>query len=296
MVIKTGVENLRDPFLLYENGVYYMYGTGVTNNDWNTTVWACYKNTDGKLDGKWEKTKELVYKIPENAVKQFWAPEVHKYKDNFYMFATYYSSATERRGCSILKAPTPEGPFVEITKGHITPKDWDAIDGTLYVDDEGQPWMVFVHEFCSLPDKIGRMAAAKLSEDFTHFISEPIELFRADDPSWTNREITDGCFMYKTKNNTLIMIWSNFIESGYCAGIARSDNGKIDGNWSHDEKLLISREILGVHDVGHGMIFKDTDDKMYLSVHSPNVPTKETGEEAIFIELKEEKDGLVCLI
>jgi hypothetical protein len=90
------------------------------------------------------------------------------------------------------------------------------------------------------------------------------------------------------------MIWSNFYEHGYCVGVARSDNGKVDGNWSHDEKLLFSKEISGKYDGGHGMIFKDRDGKMYLCLHSPNEPTDETEERTVFIPLIEENGNLIC--
>jgi GH43 family beta-xylosidase len=295
-MIKTNIENLRDPFVLVEPDGYYVYGTGVVNKDWNNTIWACYKNTGDSLDGEWVMTDELVYVRPEYAQKNLWAPEVHKYNGYYYMFATYYSSLTNRRGCTILKSDSPQGPFVEITNGHITPKEWDAIDGTLWVDENGQPWMVFVHEWISTVDRVGTMAVAKLSDDFTHFISEPVELFRADSPSWTDKYVTDGCFMYKTKDNQLLMLWSNFHtpENDYCVGIARSKNGKVDGEWIHDEKLLFSKETTGKYDGGHGMIFTDRDGKMYLSVHSPNKQIEGCGEKTIFIPVHEENGTLVC--
>ncbi len=294
-MIKTNIENLRDPFIILENNKYYMYGTGVkTKRNWNDTFWACYINESGRLDGEWKKTESPVYITPENAEKNFWAPEVHKYKGCYYMFATYYSSLTNHRGCTILKSSSPEGPFMEITNGHITPADWDAIDGTFYVDEDGQPWMIFVHEWTSTDDKTGRMAAAKLSDDLTHFISEPIELFRADDPEWTDQKITDGCFMYKSKDEKLLMIWSINWKEGYCEAIARSENGKITGKWVQEKEPFFSKLTTGEYDGGHGMIFKDTDGQIYLAVHSPNTPTEETGQNALFIPLVEENGTLKC--
>lgn len=292
-MVETNVENLRDPFVLVENDTYYLYGTGVENNDWENTIWACYKNESGKLDGEWKKTEKLVYELPKDAQKNFWAPEVHKYKGFYYMFATYYSSATGHRGCSVLKSSSPDGTFVEISNGHITPKDWDSIDATFYVDDDGQPWIVFVHEWTSTDDNVGRMAAAKLSEDLSRLTSEPIELFRADSSSWSKDKVTDGCFMYKTADGQLLMLWSNFCKSGYCVGIARSKNGKIDGEWMQDDKLLFSKETTEKYDGGHGMLFKDIKGQIYLSVHSPNIPTKECGEKALFFPVYEENGTLI---
>ena len=295
MIIKTGIKSLRDPFVLVTDEAYYLYGSEVSGG-WVQCGYACFKNTGELSSGGWKKVEPGIYERPKNALKNFWAPEVHKYKGKYYLFGTYFSAKTNHRGCTIMKSSSPEGPFVEITNDHVTPEGWDAIDGTLYVDESGLPWLVFVHEWTCTEDKIGRMAAARLSEDLTHLISEPKELFRANDPSWTDGGTTDGPFMYKTKDGQLLMLWSNFAEKEYCVGIARSKNGKVDGEWKHDEKLLFSKEITGNDDGGHGMIFTDREGKMYLSVHSPNRPTDAVKEEVIFIPVKEENGTLVCVI
>ena len=280
-MIVSKIESLRDPCVLLENGTYYVYGTG----------WVGYKNTSGKLDGEWTSMNNIV-NVPAEAKKDLWAPEVHKHNGKFYMFATYFSSVTNHRGCTVLKSDSPEGPFEEISEGPLTPSDWDAIDATLYVDESGQPWMIFVHEWTSTDDGIGRMASAKLSYDFTHLTTEPIELFRADDPSWTNHCVTDGCWMYRCSTGELLMIWSNFSD-GYCVGIARSDNGKIDGNWTQDDKLLYSKKLSGQYDGGHGMIFRSLSGQMYLSIHSPNSEQNGYSERPVFIAIREENGTLV---
>lgn len=294
MIKITNIKNLRDPFVLVEPDAYYVYGTGVTGTDWENTVWACCKNTGDDLCGEWKRTDSLVYVRPENAQMKLWAPEVHKYNGYYYMFATYYSSVTKHKGCTILKSASPEGPFVEISDGPVTPNEMNAIDGTFYVDDDGQPWIIFVHEWTCTDDGIGRMAAARLSEDLTHLVSEPCELFRADSPSWTNHKVTDGCFMYRTKENKLLMLWSNFCDDGYCVAIAESKNGKVDGEWIQHDELLFSEKISGKYDGGHGMVFKDRDGRMYLSLHSPNTPSEEGVERTVFVSLHEENGTLVC--
>ena len=86
------------------------------------------------------------------------------------------------------------------------------------------------------------------------------------------------------------MIWSNFDEAGYGVGIARSSNGKINGKWSQLDYQLFSKKLSTDYDGGHGMLFRDSDGQLYLSIHSPNdkvgnrktlaimVPVKETGD------------------
>lgn len=284
-VIVSSIPGLRDPCILEVDGVYYAYGTG----------WVYYKNTSGYLDGEWSGPYNACT-VPENCVGCQWAPEVHKYNGAYYMFTTYQTGKTNHRGCTIMKSDSPEGPFVEISDGHLTPADWDAIDGTFYVDPDGQPWMIFVHEWTSTPDNVGTFAVAKLSDDLTHFISEPVELFRADASDWSRNGVTDGCWMYTTEDGQLLMLWSNWDDYGYCVGIARSESGNVLGPWTQDKELLYSRvmpNITNEYDGGHGMIFKTPTGQMYLSVHSPNSSSAGRVETPIFVPIKEENNTLV---
>lgn len=281
--VESLIDRLRDPFVLVHNGKYYVYGTG----------WNCYKSVMGRLDGSFMKLSNIVTR-PDDAQKDFWAPEVYKYNDAFYMFTTYYSSKTQHRGCAVFRSDIPEGPFELVSDGHVTPSDWDAIDGSLYIDPDGQPWMVFVHEWTSMPDSVGAMAAAKLSDDLSHFISEPIQLFRASDAPWAKSGVTDGCFMYTASNGELLMLWSSFSESGYCVGVARSDNGRLDGNWTHDKEPLYSKSVSGVYDGGHPMLFTSIEGHLYMAMHSPNSADGARKEKPVFVPFAE-ADGKITL-
>lgn len=271
-----GVDYLRDPCILVENGVYYMYGTR----------WLGYKNTSGSLSGEWTPLGQVA-EAPSDYADNPWAPEVHKYGGKYYMFTTYKSTTTGKRGSVIMRADTPEGPFVSITNGQITPSEWDCIDGTLYVDEVGDPWLIFVREWVSAPGNVGTMVIARLSDDLTQLVSEPVEIFRATEPDWTAHSVTDGCWLYKTEGGELLMLWSNFTSSGYCVAVVKSDNGKIDGNWSHCARLLITKDQLGKYDGGHGMIFTDVDGQMYVAIHSPNTATADRTEKPIFVPIRE---------
>ena len=280
----TGVR-VRDPWVLEHEGTYYMYGTGLA---WNG--YGCVYSTDLK---NWSDPVK-VYE-PEGACdgeNDWWAPECHYYQGNFYMFATYRSAASGKRGVAIFRSADPLGPFAIITDGHVTPKDRDAIDGTLYVDEDGQPWMVYVGEWTSNEDGVGDMMAAKLSDDLTEFVSEPVLLFRATDARWANGGITDGPFLYKTKTGRLLMLWSNNNKEGYCVGIAFSSNGKINGRWSQQRRELY-KATKDNADGGHGMLFTAPDGTLLLSIHSPNFPTDEKNTTAVFVPVTDIGDTLV---
>ncbi len=279
---------LRDPCVLVYGQKYFMYGTGAANGP----GYGCYVSEDLV---NWAGPVNVFSAPPGFAgVRDFWAPECHYYNGKFYLFATYYSSVTNHRGVSIFRAESPLGPFEEISDSHVTPKDWDSIDGTLYIDENNQPWMVFVHEWTSIENGIGEMAAARLSSDLTHFISKPIKLFGAKEAPWSSGGITDGPWMYRNKKGELLMLWSNSTVTGYSVGVAKSSDGTVSGKWKQQFMSLYCKDCYNDLDGGHGMIFTALDGKMYLSIHSPNGSTPEHPTEAIFVELEEVNGKLIA--
>lgn len=270
---------VRDPCIVPYNGTYYLYtGTG-----------SGYGVQSSKDLLSWS-TRTVIF--DQNGLKGFdgdtnyWAPECHIYKGEFYLFATYHSKVNNHRGVAIFKSKTPMGKFELISKnehttlgvGHITPHTWDAIDGTLYVDENGKPWMVFVYEWTSTPDGIGRMAYAPLSDDLTEFLETPKIMFKANDAPWSNNRVTDGCYLYRCEDGTLLMIWSNMADGkgfgrGYTVGIAKSSNGRLDGTWTQVKVPLFNENNRNVYctvEGGHGMIFRTFEGRLYLSIHTPN--------------------------
>ncbi len=273
---------VRDPFILVYEGKYYVYGTCLSNGE----GYGCSVSEDLE---NWSDAIQIFSPDEDfDGCGDYWAPECHFYNGNFYLFATYKSQSSGKRGVGIFKSDSPTGPFVPIGDGHITPKDIDCIDGTLYVDEDGQPWMIYVNEWTTQPDGNGEMAAAKLSKDLTHFISEPIVLFRSNNHFWTDGNVTDGCFIYRTEKGKLIMLWSNFARSGgYAVGMALSDNGRPDGNWIHYPVPLYCKSLTFPLEGGHPMIFETLDGQKMLCLHSPNTYKEDLFETAQFIPVEE---------
>ncbi|MHB8130290.1 MAG: glycoside hydrolase family 43 protein [Mobilitalea sp.] len=285
--------NIRDPFVLPYKDNYYMYGTR------GATCWGecdgfdVYVSKDLVL---WSEAIEVFHK-PEGfwADRNYWAPEVHFHNGFFYAFVSF-KSLDRCRGTQILISESPIGPFRVHSDGPVTPADWECLDGTFYIDESGQPFMVFCHEWVQVAD--GEMCAIKLSPDLKSAVSKPILLFKASEPSWSRsikngpNYVTDGPYVYtpvdhsntsspfhRKEKKPLLMLWSSFGEEGYTEAIARSESGTITGPWNHDTDLLYKK------DGGHGMIFRTFDGKLYLTLHSPNEKLKER---PVFIELKEQ--------
>lgn len=273
--------NIRDPFVLPYESKYYLYGTR------GESAWTSAAGLDVYVSDDLENWSEAheCFSVTEDfwADKEVWAPEVHKYKDKFYMFVSFRSDK-RCRGTQILKSESPMGPFLPFTDDAITPPDWQCLDGTFYVDKNGDPYIVFCHEWTQTVD--GEIHAMKLNEDLSAAVEEPFMLFRASEPFWADKTrtnfITDGPFMYRTQSGRLLMIWSTFTPSGYVQAIAYSDNGEINGNWLHEKPMFDK-------DGGHGMIFDDLNGKKYLILHSPN---ENPLERPVLFEIEEKDDTL----
>ena len=293
----------RDPFIMLVGDTYYLYKSQMSElwqtdgNDSKNVNVLCYKSKD--LENWCDVVTVLKGNDIDHAVKDmFWAPECHYYNGSFYLFTSVFSSLTNHRSISVYKSDSPEGPFTDITGGCITPKDWDAIDGTLYVDEQGVPYMVFVHEWTSFPSRNGAMSYARLSDDFTHFVTEPVDLFRAKDPQWAVKGVTDGPYMYRNDSGELMMIWSNFVQNGYAIALAQSESGKIDGPWKHCAKPIYENGCLSdlKYDGGHAMLFKDKNGEMRIAFHSPNHKSDDGQFERMVIRKVIEKDGALQII
>lgn len=273
--------HIRDPFVLPLDGKYYLYGTR------GSTAWQTARGIDVYVSDDLENWSDAheCFSVPDGfwANKEIWAPEVHFYNGSFYMFVSLRSD-TRARGTQILKSDSPMGPFLPFTDDAITPRDWLCLDGTLYIDKNGEPYIVFCHEWVQVKD--GEICAMKLMKDLSAPAGEPFVLFTGSQPEWADKTrdtfITDGPFMYRTKCGKLLMVWSTFTQSGYVQAVACSDNGEIDGNWIND-KLLFEEN------GGHGMIFDAYNGKKYLILHSPN---EHPYERPALLEIVEENGSL----
>lgn len=277
--MKLSEIHIRDPFILIENDTYYMYGT----NQPKPFGFYVYKSTD------LENFEKIPCFTPDEtfwAQYDHWAPEVHKFNGAYYMFASFRSE-TRCRGTAILKADSPEGPFVPLSDGPVTPEDWVCLDGTLYVHTDGTPYMVFCHEWVQVHD--GEICYMKLTPDLSAPAGEPVLMFKASENPYTKEitgkpngvdcygKVTDGPYFYRAEDGRLIMIWSSMGKDGYIQAQAISNTGDIFGLWNHTAPLIFNT------DGGHGMIFKDLDGNLKLTLHSPNKPPLER---AAFFDIK----------
>ncbi|MBN1346353.1 MAG: family 43 glycosylhydrolase [Phycisphaerae bacterium] len=279
---------LRDPFILSmpEEGVYYLFGTG-----WHLPGgpgFMVYRSKD--LETFHGPTPAFCRPKGFWADRDYWAPEVHPYKGKYFMFASF-KAGKACRGTQILVADAPAGPYRPYSDGPVTPRDWECLDGTLFIDRQNQPWIVFCHEWLQVGD--GEMCAMPLRDDLKKASGSPILLFHASEAPWVvevgvkpRGRVTDGPFLHRTSDGTLLMLWSSGGKRGYATGVARSESGTIRGPWRQESQPLYA------DDGGHGMIFHKHDGALMLALHQPN---KKPDERPRLFRLQE-KDGRLVIL
>ena len=148
--MKCSEINIRDPFVVCKDGVYYMYGTRAAHFGNGTGGFDVYTSTDLETWSDPIPCFDSAAFGLNRAVN--WAPEVHLYKGSYYMLATF-TRECGLRATHILRSDSPLGPFEPHGDRVLTPAEWECLDGTLYVSPEGTPYLVFCHEHTQILGK-----------------------------------------------------------------------------------------------------------------------------------------------
>ena len=296
IMLKRRDIRVRDPFIVLENDVYYMYATT------GEKTMSYYTSTD--LDN-WE-MGGTAFEIAEDswAYKDVWASEVHRYKGKFYLFVSLLGK-NGLRGTQIAVADTPKGPFVPITNGPATPTDKSCIDGTLFVEND-IPYILYSRDW---PDNhcpgdedyyIGQICIAQLSSDLVSIVGTPKVLFNSNEvpisretPHRFNyqgnpivRYGSDAPFVLKLSDGTLFLTWSPYLHNNYVVLSAVSESSSVLGPWKHTDKALFDEN------GGHAMFFRNKENELCMCIHAPEKSMLERAH--IFV--MGEKDGFLEIV
>jgi beta-xylosidase len=278
--------NFRDPFIVpvaFEKK-YYLFGTTGSECWGKGTGFYTYVSPDLEM---WDGPHKVFTPPPDFwADRNFWAPEVHAYQGRYYLFAAFKKQGVYR-GTQILAADHPLGLFTPHSPLPVTPNDWECLDGTLYVDRAGQPWLIFCQEWTQVHN--GSICAVPLEENLRAAKDVKIKIiFFASAAPWVqpyphkNTYVTDGPFLHRMADGTLCLLWSSFRSDKYVQGVAYSQSGEITGPWQHDT--------LFTDDGGHGMLFRTCTGDLQLVLHTPN---KTLAERPRLLPIKEENSRLI---
>lgn len=271
--------HIRDPFVVVdrEKGCYCLLSScfappGERGNDFFAFLGTGAKIYESKDLVNWSEARQVLT-IPDwVGCRALWAPELHQFRGKWYILGTV-NGADNRRGTWTFVSENLRGPYRPTGRRSITPPEWLALDGTLWVEDD-KPYMVFCHEWVQIGD--GEMCYVQMNDDLSAPVGEPRTLFNATDytasPSKARclDHVTDGPFLYRSpKSGRLFMTWSNVdAKRQYVVVLSESASGRLSGPWSR-HKVIFGK------DGGHGMLFRKLDGSLAFALHQPNAVRRE---------------------
>lgn len=211
-----------DPFVLLYEGKYYMYCT--VENDEKLTDHHSFNTAVNKQDGyyvyqsedlkNWENKGMCLRKEDVMGDKWFWAPEVLHRNGKFYMV---YSSE-EHIGMAV--ADSPLGPFRQEEKRWLYEEK--AIDGHLFVDDDGTVYLYYVRLHNG-----NQIYVAKMAEDLLSIDTLYEDCLIKAEAEWETKDclVAEGPFVLKHKGFYYLTYSANHTRcQDYAVGVALSQS------------------------------------------------------------------------
>jgi beta-xylosidase len=288
-IIYTDITGIGDPFVLLEGGVYYLYATSSPKG---FNVWK----SDDLV--KWELIG-LCYTNSKFGIGDFWAPEVIKKDNKFYILFTSKDRELNSLRLSLAVSDSPVGPFVDIKDRPVYDFGYANIDGTFFKDDDGKYYFYYVKDCCDNiinNEHISQIYVARLKDDLITLDSEPVlvstpsghkELKNNKDWHWN-----EGPFV--TKHNGkyyLSYSFNGFMDPEYSVAYSVSDNPL--GPFIKKGAILeyIPSVISGP---GHNMYFTNKEGQLMTAFHVHTNIEKPGGDRRVcFANVYYEDDNLV---
>ena len=248
-----------DPFILYEDGMYYLYGTGsdsgipvVVSKDMKTWSWP-----------EGDSMYFALHKDDSYGDHFFWAPEVYHIGDRYIM---YYSS--QEHICAA-ESDSPLGPFKQKVQKPIRRRK--GIDNHLFVDSNGDAYIYWVH----FRNDGNEIWMARLQEDLMTIVPGTEKFCIGMSQDWEKvwPSVNEGPSVIKHKGTYYMTYSANSYESpSYGVGVATSSSP--EGPWVKYEGNPILQFCNSLEGVGHHALFKDAAGRNRIVFHSHNRPGK----------------------
>lgn len=215
----------------------------------------------------WKRVANAKYKVAlhkDNSYgeKWFWAPEVYFINNKFYM---YYSA--EEHICVAI-SDSPLGPFKQIEQRPMLEEK--AIDSSLFIDDDGTPYLFFV-KF----NKGNEIWVGELESDLMTLKKETLRLCIQTSQNWEKIQgkVTEGAFVIKHKGIYHMAYSANDYQSPNY-GIGGASANTIMGEWTKYSDNPLLQKPKNLVGVGHNSIFKDKKGNLKIVFHAHKSKTE----------------------
>lgn len=270
----SSVGGIGDPFIIYDNGYYYLYGTGLMNG----------KRTKDFVT--WSKTSDSTSYDTTNREK-FWAPEVFKYDDYYYKVFSSFDKSTGISQIGIASSTNINSSF-KVKKYNLLSGKFSAsvIDADILIDDEKQ-YLYFVKDQANQSDgtKVSSIYGVQIKlKDGNCEVVGDVKLLKSPTATWEKksgpeRYWNEGPSVIKHGSRYYLMYSANYWASSYYSvGYVYSDNGPL-GPYTTPKSPILLQSTTNSIGPGHNSVFKSATGELYTAYHVKDVSkSEETGE------------------
>ncbi|ASZ11877.1 glycoside hydrolase family 43 protein [Chitinophaga pendula] len=248
---------LADPTIFVDKGIFYSYGTGSSEG------FPYYTSLDGK---SWRQGPDSAHRLALThgdayGSSGFWAPQVFKRGNNYYM------AYTANEQIAIAKASSPAGPFRQDAPVSLSGSG-RQIDPFLFFDKDGKVYLYHVKLQAG-----NRIFVAEMKSDLSDVVPGTEKECIASTEAWENTAgsewpVTEGPTVFK-RNNLYYLLYSanDFRSKDYAVGYATATSPT--GPWKkYSGNPIISRQTVHQNGSGHGDVFYGKDGSMYYVFHT----------------------------
>ncbi|MBE6855358.1 MAG: carbohydrate-binding protein [Ruminococcus sp.] len=253
-----------DPAPMIYHDTFYVYTSHDLDGSTYFTMpdWKCYSTTD--MQNWTDHGSVLSYAdfswAEENTA---WAAQCIERNGKFYFYVTLVPAATGGRAIGVAVADSPEGPFEDALGKPLIGPNWDYIDPTVYIDEDGQAYLYFGNPTLNY---------VKLNEDMISYSGSVSQIELTTEgfgsrPDGDDRHPTlyeEGPWFYG-RNNLYYMVYA---ASGIPENICYSTSPNPTGPWTFRGEIMASG---GGSFTNHSGIV-DYRGRSYFAYHNGQLP------------------------
>ena len=251
-----------DPAPMVSGDTLYLYTTHdeneLINNFYTMNDWYCFTTKD--MENWSDPIKVFDIKDIEWAEDRAWAPQCCERNGKFYLYCPVHK---KNGGVCIAVgvSDSPTGPFKDIGHPLVDEGDWNDIDPTVFIDDDGQAYLYFGNP---------ELRYVKLNEDMVSYSGNVERILMTEEAFAkgshnTGTSYGEGPWFYK-RNGIYYMVFAGFAlgEGQQNEHLAYSTSTGPTGPWKYGGVIMEAGPCFTNHPglcdfKGHSYLFYHTD-------------------------------------
>ena len=220
------------------------------NDFYKMTGWQCFSTKDMK---NWTDHGRILEDTSFSWCNEndAWASQCIERNGKYYFYFTTTNKAGGGRAIGVAVADSPEGPYSDPLGKPLCGPNWDYIDPTVIIDDDGQAWLMFGNPRCYY---------VKLKEDMVTLDGQ-IQQFEMNENAFGPTSNADRTSAYGEgpwicKHGDLYyLVYAAFVGADRGESMAYATGPSVTGPWTYRGQIQTGSNCFTIH--GGIVDFKD---------------------------------------